>query len=304
MSWTSVFPPLALAAAVLVGTAVGTHAVQASDHDDGTNDYKTLNTNLTDLYVFKETSHRQDGGGVADDVVLVMNVNPRALPQQQYFFNTAAQYDFNVRRIPAAEDLGAAIDAAAPVADMVLRCTFDAPDDAGQQAMRVATYYQAGTRTLDSTVVTSGQRQYVDGTPLATPTGDLVTTPHGFGPEDAGVAAAGPDDANGVGRHDYDNESAIKNVFTVDGHAVTAFAGLREDPFFFDVEQYFKVRSGAATQDYVTFTDDASKKDFTDGYNVLSIVLKVPRALLAAPDKGVAGTATRFDVWETVRARI
>lgn len=77
---------------------------------------------------------------------------------------------------------------------------------------------------------------------------------------------------------------------------VTAFAGLREDPFFFDVQQFFKVRAGAAGfGPKVGFLPPGQATDFTTGYNVNTVVLRVPISFLQSSEK-----ETVFDVWETV----
>src|SRR5262249_2537698 len=76
--------------------------------------------------------------------------------------------------------------------------------------------------------------------------------------------------------------------------ALSVFAGLREDPFFFDVEQFFRVRAGALGMGpKVGFRSPGY--DFTAGYNVLSIALRVPRSWLQG-----SSSATTFDVWTTV----
>ncbi|TAG00316.1 MAG: DUF4331 domain-containing protein, partial [Oscillatoriales cyanobacterium] len=78
------------------------------------------------------------------------------------------------------------------------------------------------------------------------------------------------------------NSNAVLNTVPVGGSNLTVFAGLREDPFFFDVEQYFRVRAGA----------------LGTGYNVNTITVRVPKAFLQA------GTgANTFDVWSTVSVR-
>ena len=38
----------------------------------------------------------------------------------------------------------------------------------------------------------------------------------------------------------------IINQVKINGSTVGIFAGLREDPFFFDVDQFFRVRAGLA----------------------------------------------------------
>lgn len=88
----------------------------------------------------------------------------------------------------------------------------------------------------------------------------------------------------------------IENEVTVGGDNITVFAGLREDPFFFDVEAFFRVRAGAlGIGPAVGFRPPAEAIDFARGYNVNAIVLRVPIAFLA----GSSG-AQVFDVWETI----
>jgi hypothetical protein len=90
------------------------------------------------------------------------------------------------------------------------------------------------------------------------------------------------------------NDAPVVNTVDVKGHAVAIFAGLREDPFFFDVEQYFRVRAGAlGIGPSVGFRNPGL--DFTAGYNVNAIVIRVPLALLQGKS-----AATTFDVWETI----
>jgi hypothetical protein len=78
------------------------------------------------------------------------------------------------------------------------------------------------------------------------------------------------------------------------GGGITLYAGLREDPFFFDVEQFFRVRAGlAGLGPKVGFRTPGY--DFTQGYNMNSIVVWVPMGWLQ-----VNSGATTFDVWETI----
>lgn len=96
------------------------------------------------------------------------------------------------------------------------------------------------------------------------------------------------------------NVSQVVNSVSLFGHTLDVFAGLREDPFFFDVEQYFRVRAGAlAIGPAVGFRTPGL--DFTAGYNVNSIVVRVPRAFLQGIGSGSKiSTATTFDIWETI----
>ncbi len=95
------------------------------------------------------------------------------------------------------------------------------------------------------------------------------------------------------------NSNAVLNTVPVGGSNLTVFAGLREDPFFFDVEQFFRVRAGAlGTGQKVGFKPASQALDFAKGYNVNSITVRVPKAFLQA------GTgANTFDVWSTISVR-
>jgi hypothetical protein len=91
----------------------------------------------------------------------------------------------------------------------------------------------------------------------------------------------------------------VVNSLSIGGSKVDVFAGLREDPFFFDVEQFFRVRAGAAgIGPAVGFRPANQAIDFAKGYNVNAIVARIPKSLLQG------GSATDvFDVWETISVR-
>ncbi|WP_121967895.1 DUF4331 domain-containing protein [Leptolyngbya sp. BC1307] len=228
---------LILALAAAAGTAT---FVNASDHDDGETELKGRNLNLTDLYVFREGD--QNPSASPDNLVFVMNTNPRSVARQQYYFSNKSRYEFMVSRV-ADKD-------ATPtgMADMTLRFEFAAPDANDQQAYTL-TVLENG----DTVSTVSGQ-----------------TTALGSEP--------------------------IVNSADVGGSMVKVFAGLREDPFFFDVEQFFRVRAGAlGIGPAVGFRDPDQAVDFAAGYNVNAIAVQVPIALL----KG-SSEATTFDVWQTI----
>jgi hypothetical protein len=143
--------------------------------------------------------------------------------------------------------------------DVTLRFEFGAPDASNQQAMTV-TAIRYGS-ALSTTTKVGG--------------GPILTTP---------LASAG---------------TPVTNNVELDGATLRVFAGLREDPFFFDVEQYFKIRASWRA----AFPGNGSvgprsldtAVDFAKGYNVNAIVACVPISFLAN------GTgATTFDVWETI----
>lgn len=233
-----------LAAVCVLGLPWG--GVGASDHDDGENDLKARALNFTDLFVFRESDQT---GNAADDenLILIMNVNPRSLPGQQYYFSTQARYDFRISR---RHDVN---DPVTGASDVRIGFRFGPPDENRRQRIFVAA-------RVDRTHLTS-REEHLRTTPLGTP-------------------------EDGLGANDI----------SLGGARMTVFAGHREDPFFFDVVQFFKVRAGAAGfGPPAGFNPPESAMDFTTGYNVLSIVVRVPISLLS----GSTG-AKVFDVWETL----
>ncbi len=142
--------------------------------------------------------------------------------------------------------------------DVILRFEFGDPDSDGEQAITV-------TAIRDNQVLSTS------------------TTSGGGTIETTSLA-------------DSTNDNLTLNTVSLGGENLTIFAGLREDPFFFDVVQFFKVRAGAlGTGPSVGFNGEDSATDFTAGYNVSTLVVRVPISFLA---NGTSATA--FDVWETI----
>lgn len=89
--------------------------------------------------------------------------------------------------------------------------------------------------------------------------------------------------------------------------AIQVFAGAREDPFFIDLEQFFRIvpdrkpSTGTLSQlpdspSASSFRTAAAAVDFVKGFNVLSIVVEVPASMLTSggnPKIGVWGTISR-----------
>jgi hypothetical protein len=233
--WVSI---VALALAAVMG--VGAGLLNASDHDDGEADLKGRSLNITDLFIFREKD--QNPGAADGDLVMIMNVNPRSLPRQQYAFSTSAVYGLHVSRVSNndATPTGAA--------NATLRFEFGAPSKDLSQRIKVTAIRDGLTTVADAA--------------------GIRTTPLGSAP--------------------------VVNKVSVGGGTISLFAGLREDPFYFDVEQYFRVRAGALGKGpAVGFRSPGV--DFTAGYNVLSIAVRVPRAWLQG-----ASSATTFDAWSTI----
>jgi hypothetical protein len=68
-------------------------------------------------------------------------------------------------------------------------------------------------------------------------------------------------------------------------NGMQVFAGARDDPFFFDLNQYHKILAGTATG----FNNPGT--DAFAGTNVLSFVIEVPKSLLGTPKGGA------YNVW-------
>jgi hypothetical protein len=70
-------------------------------------------------------------------------------------------------------------------------------------------------------------------------------------------------------------------------NGIKVFAGVRDDPFFFDLTQFKHVVAGEAT----SFNNPGT--DAFAGFNVLAIVIELPKSLLASSRIGVWGTTGR-----------
>ena len=104
----------------------------------------------------------------------------------------------------------------------------------------------------------TGNRSRLEGNPTA----EVAITPYG----------SSPSIATGVG-------------------GIKVFAGPRDDPFFFDLNQFKKIIAGTATS-FNKPGDDTFK-----GTNVLSLVVEVPKSLLNA-------TTGKVNVWVETKKKI
>ena len=74
---------------------------------------------------------------------------------------------------------------------------------------------------------------------------------------------------------------------------IKVFAGPRDDPFFFDLNQYKKILAGTAPAGFNNPGTDAFA-----GSNVLSIAVEVPKSLLNAP------STNKINVWLETKKKI
>jgi hypothetical protein len=207
----------------------------------------------------------QDQTGVVppdNALIFIMCANPRSVARQQYYWATNARYEFHVSRVPSGID-----GAVTATDDVILRFEFGAPDVNKRQqiivtAIRDGVAESATLRSDNSLPVLTRPLEATE--PTSVPASDI-------------------------------------HPVSLFGSTLTVFSGLREDPFFFDVEQFFRIRAGAPGIGQGPAAGPRTLDtalDFTKGYNVNSIVVRVPRAFLQG-----TGSATVFDVWETISVR-
>lgn len=82
-----------------------------------------------------------------------------------------------------------------------------------------------------------------------------------------------------------------QNAIIASQNSFMAFAGPRDDPFFFDLDQYKKIIAGTAT----SFNNPGN--DSFKGTNVMSIVLEFPKTLLGA-------TNGKVNIWAEAKRKI
>ncbi len=89
--------------------------------------------------------------------------------------------------------------------------------------------------------------------------------------------------------------------------AMQVFCGLKDDPFFLDLSQFFRIvpdrrpstgpLAGPAVADTACFRPVGAAQDYLAGYNCLAIVVELPKAQLtnngANPRLGIWGTISR-----------
>jgi hypothetical protein len=232
----------------------------ASDHDDGEISLKGRALNLTDVYAFREDW--QNTGASQENLILVMNTNPRSVARQQYYFDSNATYTFHLSQVQDQNKTRRPTGSQ----DVSMSLRFEPPLGDGRQAIWL----------------TMARR------------GSLLTPQRGVFAGYTSTLAQ------------MNAGSVTLNPVNVAGRQLTVFAGLREDPFYFDVERYFRIRALLATGANTLgsgptqgggnpFRSDATAVDFTAGYNVNSIVLRIPLPLLR---QSVGQNV--FDVWETI----
>jgi hypothetical protein len=85
---------------------------------------------------------------------------------------------------------------------------------------------------------------------------------------------------------------AASAVSATGSNGMQVFAGPRDDPFFFDLNQYKKIIAGTAS----SFNNPGT--DAFAGTNVMSVVIEVPKTLLKAPSSG------KINFWAQTKKKV
>ncbi len=252
----------------LVVTGVGFNTDAAKASDHDDGETNIKSRNASLTDLFVFREDWQTGNAADNgNLIFIMCTNPRSLPRQNYYFNTDALYNFHLSR---ATNVNEAVSGRE---DLRFEFSFGAPNNNSQQSIQLNVH------------------QVTNGVPSSTATGQANNPLTTAAPARLTSAPIAP----------------VVNTFNVNGTNINVFAGLREDPFFFDVTQYFRIRAflrgstaptdqpqGGGTEVNTAFNPAQFATDFAQDYNVNAIVMRVPIAFLQSNGQ------TTFDVWESI----
>ena len=267
MTLRRIFGSVGAIAALAVSIIIyASHPVRGSDHQDSPTVVSRPPADITDIYVFPSPAN-------TDNVVFVMNVDPLipAGGTSGKFFDPSVLYQFKIAHGPAGTT---------NPEDEVVQLTASAPTTTGTQ-----------TLTL-----------YGPGKPNITGTNSTLLS--------------------SIGTFNYSSSGGGTTL----SNGVKAFAGPRADPFFFDLFQFFTILPdrlysnprtgnalGSSTPTFNGFASGTTSGPSGSGYacstalstnaltqvgagfNVLAIVLEMPKSLLM----GTSGESTLIHVWGT-----
>ncbi len=116
-----------------------------------------------------------------------------------------------------------------------------------------------------------------------------------FGPAAPGATGLNSTVVNPDARTSVDISGMGDEFVTTDNLGIQYFAGLRDDPFFFDFSQFNQVIQGPGVAP--NGFNNPGNNDFLDT-NVLSIIVEIPNSLLGGTFAHPAGTGTQvFNLW-------
>jgi hypothetical protein len=288
-----------LIAAGLLSAAVAAAPAQASDHGDTAENVARIGADLTDLFVFPSPAN-------ANNVVMAMNVRG-LIPAGQgsrFSFDPGVLYQFKI------DNTGDAVE------DLVIQARFE------------------GSGPQQRVFISGPVRPTLTGTSsiFEDPTFSLGA-PGSNTPRNARVLGAGPGGNQLPNTFDFPRDksrltqgrsvpffptaSFINRSFSPFA-GVQAFAGVREDPFFFDLERFYQILPDRQTpiqpprrfNDINTPDPNAPRangwrppgeaRDFFRNINVLSFVVELPRTSLVPFDAtGQLIGDGKINVWMT-----
>ena len=124
----------------------------------------------------------------------------------------------------------------------------------------------------------------------AIPRGGIMYFFGPYAPSETGLNSTINEDAKYIGQVAI-SEGA--DASTSEANGISYFAGLREDPFFFDFNQFNAVVGGMSATGF----NNPGNDDF-DETNILSIVVEVPNSFLGGTFSHPAGTGVDvFNTW-------
>jgi hypothetical protein len=257
-----------IAGAAILGASQVSYA---SDHDDGETELKSRSLNLTDHFAFVNGSN----------LVLTMYLNPRSLPDTQYFLNTLAHYEFHVSK--AASDTSTPTPSATGADDYVFQFSAAAPDDTGAQQITL-NLLEGGTMMGSATGMSTTLANSLGNTALVTNTGTAGTIPVTFF-----VGMRADAFTFDVQRY-FQVRSFLANRFFGGPGGTTGNASASLEPTC-DGNTFFNGTPSANGDGIHLFNPPECAPDFTKNYNVIAIVLSVPLANLSG---------TVFDTWSII----
>lgn len=272
-----ILPVSALAAALAIGVTY--HGVEASDHDDGTNNpRKSAQLNLTDHFAFRSPSD-------PSQLSLIMYFNPRSLPGRQYHLSTNARYEFHVSRAASRTATTTASD------NWVFRFEAGAPTATGAQAITLTVLRDGavvGTHTGMSTTIGASRADTI-----VTNTGNAGIDVRYF------VGQRADSFHFDVVRFFQVRQFLAERLFGGTGGNGSATASLAEncrgDKFLANLQPggvAANETGGVSDGDVINlFNPPTCAPDFVKNLNVTAIVLNVPIAQLGG---------TIFDTWSTI----
>ncbi len=257
-----------LALAAIAGSS---HLVEASDHDDGDIDLKGRALNLTDHYAFKSGT----------DLSLIMYVNPRSLPDRQYYLSENARYEFHVTKVATR---GAASNT---TEDFIFRVEAGAPTAAGTQPITL-TVLSGGTTVVGTHTGVSTSFGASKANTVVTNT----TTIGAFNGLDYFVGMRADGFHFDVQRFFQVRDFLATRFFGGAGGIGSTTATLAPNC---EGDAFLQGVTDVGDGDTINLWNPAScAPDFTKNYNVTSIAINIPLAALGS---------TILDTWSTISVK-